>query len=209
MNAPRLLDLYCGAGGCSKGYADAGFEVVGVDIEPQPRYPFEFVQADVVESGLDLVERFKPDVIAASPPCQHDADVTAWRGNRADHPDLILPTKVILEASTLPYVVENVRGAVRNGKLRPDVMLCGSMFGLRVRRHRYFETTFPLLLSPSCRHRPDDFAFDHGAKQPESVYRDAMGCDWMTVAESREAIPPAYTAYIGEALVAHLQAVAA
>lgn len=222
---PRLLDLFCGAGGCSVGYARAGFEVVGVDLELQPNYPFEFWQADALwiaavlsdstmlpepeyESwaGWDalLIDAELPafDAIHASPPCQHYANVTAWRGDQADHPDLIAPVRGLLERTGLPYVIENVR----TKELRGDHMLCGTMFGLPIRRHRYFETNWPFAMAPQpCQHRAEDYSFDHGAKQPESVYRDAMGCEWMTVAESREAIPPTYTEHLGSLLLAHLQ----
>jgi DNA (cytosine-5)-methyltransferase 1 len=198
---PRLLDLFCGAGGAAMGYHRAGFEVVGVDIEPQPNYPFEFVQGDALDPPV-FYDEF--DAIHASPPCQHDADVTSWRGDRDDHPDLIPPTRALLMEVGLPFVLENVRAAVRRGKFRGDHMLCGTMFGLSLRRHRYFETSWGWFMAPQgCQHRAGDYSFDHGGKQPESVYRDAMGCGWMTVEESREAIPPAYTEHIGHHLLAH------
>jgi hypothetical protein len=208
---PRLLDLFCGAGGCTKGYQNAGFYVVGVDVSSQPNYcGDEFVQMDALEfvDGLfhwrQLRRRHELSdfaAIHASPPCQHYANVTRWKGNQADHADLIGPTRDLLEASGLPYVIENVRTTA----LRADFMLCGTAFGLPIRRHRYFETNWSgLVMSHGCQHRPSDFSFDHGGKQPESVYRDAMGCGWMTVRESREAIPPAYTEFIGKQLVAHI-----
>lgn len=204
MTKPRLLDLFCGAGGCSVGYARAGFEVVGVDLAPQPRYPFEFHQADAL-AVLNRAHSLDPlafDAIHASPPCQHYANVTRWRGAPGDHPDLIAPTRVALEATGRSWVMENVRTRA----LRADFMLCGTAVGLRVRRHRHFETNWSgLVMSLGCHHRPDDFAFDHGGKQPESVYRDAMGCGWMTVEESREAVPPAYTELIGHQLLQHLR----
>lgn len=209
---PRLLDLFCGAGGAAKGYADAGFEVVGVDIEPQPNYPYGFKQADALHFLADAIETGDTfDAVHASPPCQHYANVTRWRGAQGDHPDLIAPTRELLEQTGLPYVIENVETKA----LRGDFMLCGTGLGLRMRRHRYFETNWHDAnghwgLAPSCAHSPDDYSFDHGAKQPESVYRDAMGCEWMTVAESREAIPPAYTEFLGGLLANHLhEAVAA
>ncbi len=203
---PRLLDLFCGAGGAAKGYADAGFEVVGVDIKPQPNYPFEFRRGDALDvlSVMAITGRYGDiDAIHASPPCQHYANVTAWRGDQGDHPDLIPRTRELLEATGLPYVIENVR----TRELRGDHMLCGTMFGLPIRRHRYFETNWPWFMAPQpCQHRAEDYSFDHGGKQPESVYRDAMGVEWMTVDESREAIPPVYTRFLGDALLAHLQA---
>lgn len=200
---PRLLDLFCGAAGAAMGYHRAGFEVVGVDIEPQPNYPFEFHRGDALTVGEWLYGDDTFDVIHASPPCQHYASVTAWRGKQADHPDLIGPTRELLEETGLPWVMENVR----THALRPCVVLCGTALGLRVRRHRGFETNWNggLMLAHPCQHRPDDYSFDHGGKQDESVYRAAMGCEWMTVRESREAIPPAYTEHIGHYLLQHLR----
>lgn len=191
----RLLDLFCGAGGCSMGYHRAGFEVIGVDINPQPRYPFEFHQADALTFPLGGF-----DVIHASPPCQAYCKATAWRGNRADHLDLIDPVRERLIESGLPYVIENVNCARK--KLRQPVMLCGTMFGLAFQRHRWFELRPKfLLLTGNCRHSKEDFSFDHGGKQPESVYRSAIGCHWMSILESRQAIPPSYTEYIGRQLI--------
>jgi DNA (cytosine-5)-methyltransferase 1 len=207
---PRLLDLFCGAGGAAVGYHRAGFDVVGVDIRPQPNYPFAFVQADALEYlGVNLIPRLRwphtseiPDAIHASPPCEHYANVTAWRGDQDDHPDLIGPTRELLEATGLPWVMENVPEA----PIRSDYLLCGTGLGLRVRRHRAFETNWSgVALAHPCQHRRTDYSFDHGAKQPESVYRDAMGCEWMTIIESRDAIPPAYTEFIGRQLLAHVR----
>jgi hypothetical protein len=198
---PKLLDLFCGAGGCAMGYHRAGFDVVGVDCNPQPRFPFEFMQADALEFVAEHGQEF--DAIHASPPCQAYSRATAWRGDRANHPHMIPMTRQALEMAGRPYVIENVQEARR--LLRFPVMLCGSLFGLRVQRHRYFEApSLPLILLPSCSHALDDYSFDHGGKQPESVYRDAMGCDWMTVHEARQAIPPAYTEFMGRQLLAAL-----
>lgn len=210
---PRLLDLFCGAGGAAMGYHRAGFEVVGVDIKLQPNYPFTFVQGDALhvldamaESESSAVVPVDFDAIHASPPCQHYANVTRWKGNQDEHPDLIEPTRELLEQTGLSYVIENVRTPV----LRADFMLCGTTLGLRIRRHRYFETNWSgLMMSHGCQHRLTDYSFDHGAKQTESAYRHAMGCEWMTVQESREAIPPVYTEYIGGQLMAHLKATVA
>jgi hypothetical protein len=189
----RLLDLFCCAGGAGMGYHRAGFEVVGVDHTPQPRYPFEFHRADALEYLAEHGHEFA--AVHASPPCQAYSRATAWRGDRSAHPDLISPTRDVLTSLGLPYVIENVQEARR--QLRFPVMLCGSMFGLRVQRHRYFECPWmPLTLLPGCKHSPDDYSFDHGAKQPESVYRDALGCKWMTVLEARQAIPPAFTEFL-------------
>jgi hypothetical protein len=191
---PRLLDLFCGAGGCSVGYHRAGFEVVGVDIDPQPNYPFEFHRADAMTWAL--FDGF--DAVHASPPCQGYANVTRWRGDQDDHPRLIEATRRRLIHYGLPWVMENVR----TPELRPSIVLCGSMFGLPIRRHRGFETSWHAFdLVPQCQHRPTDMAFMH---KHERAYADAMGCDWMTAREAREAIPPAYTEYIGRHLLAEV-----
>jgi DNA (cytosine-5)-methyltransferase 1 len=194
MTRPRLLDLFCGAGGAGMGYHRAGFDVVGVDINPQPNYPFEFHQGDALTWPFDGY-----DAIHASPPCQHYANVTRWRGNPGDHPNLIVPIRARLHLTDVPWMMENVR----TPQLRGAFVLCGSIFDLPIRRHRYFETSGWAgyqLMSP-CRHRGTDLAFMHKA---ERAYADAMGCDWMTNREAREAIPPAYTQWIGEQLLAHL-----
>jgi DNA (cytosine-5)-methyltransferase 1 len=200
---PRLLDLFCGAGGAAVGYHRAGFDVVGVDNRPQPNYPYEFVQGDALKflrSQTFAVAGF--DAIHASPPCQHYANVTLWKKEADDYPALIEPTRELLEATELPWVIENVRTRA----VRADYMLCGTALGLPIRRHRYFETNWSgLQMSHGCQHRSSDYSFDHGSKQPESVYRDAMGCEWMTVQESRESIPPAYTEFIGTQLLANLK----
>lgn len=205
VRAPvRGLDMYCGAGGCSAGYSRAGFEMTGVDIRPQPRYPFRFIQGDALEYVAEHGQEY--DVIFASPPCQHYANVTRWRGHQTDHPDLIAPTRTLLEQTGLPWVIENVRTSA----IRADFMICGTTVGLPIRRHRHFETNWSgLVMTQPCQHRPTDYAFDHGGKQPESVYRDAMGCQWMTVDESREAIPPAYCELVGARLLEHLRSAAA
>ena len=143
MTRPRLLDLFCGAGGAAMGYHRAGFEVVGVDINPQPRYPFEFHQADALEYPLAGF-----DAIHASPPCQRFSTMTKRWARSSSHSDLIEPTRSRLRESMLPYVIENVAGAPLVGPIR----LCGSSFGLPVRRHRLFEMSSPPLLVPPCQH---------------------------------------------------------
>ncbi|MFI0826149.1 DNA cytosine methyltransferase [Streptomyces roseolus] len=194
---PLLLDLCCGAGGLSMGYHQAGFDVVGVDINPQPNYPFEFHRADALTFPLDGF-----DLIHASWPCERYARVTAWRGNPDDHPDLIAVGRDRLVASGIPWVIENVPETAKAGILRPDYLLCGSQFGLNVRRHRVFETSWggggDLL--PPCWHHKGLLAFEH---KGERAYADAMGCTWMTSAEARKAVPPAYTQWIATQYLTH------
>lgn len=201
----RLLDLFCGAGGASVGYYQAGFdEIVGVDIVPQPNYPFTFIQADALRPPVRL-EDF--DLIHASPPCQHFTryrnvvkDITARYENH-------LPATIDM-LDGYPHVIENLRGA----PMRGDVELCGSMFGLDVRRHRWFQASFPIL-SPPCNHKgwtrqfkPSStrknlrYTIEVGAwDEPLERQKAARGVDWpITVRELSEAIPPAYTRFIGE-----------
>lgn len=194
---PRLLDLFCGQGGCARGYVEAGFDVTGVDLIEQPRYPLSGASAFVRADALEYLAAHGAgyDAIHASPPCQHYSRATAWRGDRGRHPDLIPSVRAALEATGRPWVIESVENAAR--RLRVPLLLCGSMFGLRVRRHRLFEASVPLLRAVDCAHRPDDYSFDHGGKQTEATYRDAMGCGWMTAHGARQAIPPAYTRLVG------------
>ena len=179
------------------GYHRAGFEVVGVDLHPQPHYPFEFHQEDALKFPM---EGF--DAIHASPPCQHRSRATAWRGSRDSWPDLLVPTLDRLgDRARAPWVVENV---VEAGTLLPDLLLCGTAFGLPVMRHRRFGLSWdPSALTPPCAHE-SVIPFDHGSTAPESAYRAALGVSWMTVQESRQAIPPAYTEWIGRQLMALL-----
>lgn len=198
---PRLLDLFCGAGGCAAGYVRCGFEVHGVDAIPQPRYLLSgatsFAQGDALEYLAAHGREY--DAIHASPPCQAFSRATAWRGRREDHPDMLEDVRRLLSATGRPYAIENVESAPLE---RPSVMLCGTMLGLRVRRHRLFEVRpIGIILTPDCHHQADDYSFDHGKKQAESVYRDACGVSWMTVKESRQAIPPAYTEFVGTQLL--------
>ncbi len=206
---PRLLDLFCGAGGAAMGYSRAGFFVVGVDVKPQPNYcGDEFLRADALVYMNDhaIVDGFGRsfDAIHASPPCQHYSQATAWRGNRDDHPDLIAPTRYLLERTGLPYVIENVEAA--RGVLRDPAMICGDDVGLPIHRRRYFETNWPLSV-PVLAHASHErrAQFDHGATTTESEYRYLMGCDWMTAVEARQAIPPAYTELIGHQLMQYIQ----
>jgi len=200
---PRLLDLFCGAGGAAMGYHRAGFEVVGVDIKPQPRYPFKFIQADAMEFPL---EGF--DAIHASPPCQAYTPLKA-RQNGKRYPDLLAPTRERLVGSGMSWVIENVP----NSPLHYYITLCANAFGLRTYRHRRFETSW-MLMQPS---HPPHFAKtstknrrkDFDAGMHISVTGDVgswvgpacMGIDWMTGDELSQALPPAYTEYVGRELL--------
>lgn len=214
---PRLLDLFCCAGGAGMGYHEAGFEVTGVDLEAQPNYPFEFLQADALSLSSVFMNSF--DAIHASPPCQAYSDLAKRNKNAHEWPQLIDPVREMLDASGLPYVIENVEGA----PLRNPVMLCGTMFkGLRVLRHRLFESNFPILTPTHGRH-PKVHTFDkrksHYGKTHDmrdfvqvtgggnctiAAARDAMGISWMNKGELNEAIPPAYTRLIGRQLLAYI-----
>lgn len=209
----RILDLFCGAGGAGAGYARAGFEVIGVDIAPQPSYPFEFVRCDAIEFlQLDgLASSF--DAIHASPPCQRYTALRTMANHRADHADLIPQTRWLLERAGLPWVIENVPGS----PMAHSVMLCGSMFGLgaggrQLRRHRLFETSFAML-GPTCTHDAGEVlgiygdhartARRHGpdsqllAPDGLEAAREALEMPWANWDGLREAIPPAYTEFIG------------
>lgn len=207
----RLLDLYCKAGGASKGYAEAGFEVVGIDIKKQKRYPYEFIQADCLEilQNMEYLRTF--DVIAASPPCQTHSRTQHLRnaqGKSTDKVDLIPQTRSALIESGVSYVIENVPGA----PLIKPVQFCGSSFGLKVRRHRLFESNIEIVGS-ICNHkeqgkpvgiygsmRDEIPGGGHTAKTIEEA-REAMGIDWMIWGELVEAIPPRYTYEIGKQLI--------
>ncbi|RSM98908.1 SAM-dependent methyltransferase [Streptomyces sp. WAC 01325] len=216
MNRPRVLDLYCCQGGAAKGYADAGFEVTGVDIAPQPRYPYAFVQADAIDFVRECGAGF--DFIHASPPCQLDSDCQRIQSNT--HPDLIDPTRAALEATGCPWVIENVRGALP--KLRTPVLLCGGMFGLATYRHRYFETGggFHVVQPRHLRHTvpqakmgrpvpPGHYGQFIGNFSGVSLAREVMGVAWMNRDGIRECIPPAYTEWIATAYLASRLGVAA
>lgn len=201
-----MLDLFCGAGGAAMGYYRAGFDVVGVDIDPMPNYPFEFIQADALTfeiSGFDAVH--------ASPPCQHYSYMSACRdGLAAEYPDLVVPTRKRLVSSGLPYVIENVPGS----PLVDPIILCGQMFGLELYRHRLFESSVELSVPEHQPHvkpaskaghwKPGTVISVAGHCSPMALAREAMGIDWMTRDELVEAIPPAYTEFIGEQLIAAL-----
>jgi SAM-dependent methyltransferase len=213
----RILDLFCGAGGAAEGYARAGFEVVGVDITPQPNYPFRFYHFNALDilKEREFVESF--DAIHASPPCQFHSTVTP-QGSRKEHLNLIPPTRDLLLQYGKPYVIENVMGA--KSSLVDPIQLCGSSFGLDVRRHRLFEVNWNLQPAP-CDHSwqtPRFDVYEHGKWIKSPVVRvygtgggkaaehweKAMGIDWMTRKELAQAIPPAYTEFIGQQLMEYL-----
>jgi DNA (cytosine-5)-methyltransferase 1 len=214
----RLLDLYSCAGGAHRGYEQAGFDVTGVDIDPQPNYPGEFIQADALEILRDREFMALFSAVHASPPCQHYSNLNAY--NHKDYPDLIAPTRELILETGLPYVIENVEAAA--SELKNPVTLCGLMFGLRVRRHRLFETNWNLTAPAHPEHvelctrngylptpeRP--FMTITGGKHSrawQNAACDAMDMPWIKVPaggdtqlgirEVCEAIPPAYTEYIG------------
>lgn len=216
VSVKRLLDLFCGAGGAAMGYHRAGFEVVGVDINPQPHYPFEFYQANALTYPIDAGF----DAIHASPPCQsYTRKATDWgrkRNHWTDHPDLLVITRDFLRLTGLPYVIENVPGAPIDAQLE----LCGTHFGLKIIKHRLFEANWPLPMAPaSCDHR-DVYNPWSGKGRSADQLREAQGTPWipMSGGASRKAgvtgdlfnaIPPAYTEWIGKALLVYLERAAA
>lgn len=228
---PLLLDLCCGAGGAAKGYHDAGFDVIGVDLHPQPRYPYRFVQADALAFLQRLVDGGTWewlglgifDAAHASFPCQRWSDLQRRTGR--DYPDLVTAGREMLRATDLPYVIENVEGS----PLHEPVVLCGTMFPeLRVYRHRLFESNVSLSAPPHPRHAELTFTYDKrkghygraldletmrvqvtgGGNAPAWAKRQAMGIPWMVGRELNEAIPPAYTRHVGAQLLAALERVA-
>lgn len=219
MKRPILLDLFCGAGGASMGYYRAGFHVVGVDIVRQPNYPFDFATGD----ALDYLERclnrgltingHRVAAIHLSPPCQRWSTATR---DPERHPDLITDGRILALDSQLPFIIENVPAA----PLRSPVKLCGSHFGMSVRRHRMFESNVRLTSPGACDHKsqgtPVGVYGDHPDRKqhlrPDGTARGtkatsleeaqwAMGIDWMSWKELAESIPPAYTEYLGRQLM--------
>ena len=209
----KILDLFCGAGGAAMGLHRAGFEITGIDINPQPNYPFDFIQADALEFDLDGY-----DAYWSSPPCQcYSFAARRWRNNGINYPDLIKKTRKRLLDSSKPFVIENVVGA----PLRKDLILCGEMFGLNVIRHRIFEFSRSFVV-PQPKHKKhkglvrDGYyvtVAGHGGNDSKhnychlnclppktsklGVWQHAMGIDWMTKQELTQAVPPAYAEYIG------------
>jgi C-5 cytosine-specific DNA methylase len=215
---PRLLDLFCCAGGASTGYSSAGFDVTGVDIQEQPNYPLPFIRADALDLDPGFIASF--DAVHASPPCQAFSDLARRNNNGDKWPRLIEPIRELLIRAGVPYIIENVDGA----PLVNAVVLCGTMFPqLRVLRHRLFEANF-VILTPSHQKHPKVHTFDrrksHFGKTDEwrdfvqvtgggnctlAAARDAMGIDWMTKREINESVPPVYTHFIGGQLIWYLR----
>lgn len=215
MTKYRLLDLFCGAGGAGMGYHRAGFEVVGVDIAPQPHYPFEFHQTDALEYLAEHGNEF--DAIHASPPCQAYS-ITKSMPNVGDYPELIEPIRELLISFGKPYVIENVPGAPLNNPIE----LCGSMFGLPLIRHRIFETNPEIWFPPMPHNCSNLYTASHrgyssfangataitvaGNNYPLIDGMIAMGIDWVSSRdELSESIPPAYTEFIGRQLINYLE----
>lgn len=221
MSRPRLLDLFCGAGGAAMGYHRAGFEVVGVDVKAQPRFPFQFVRADALEYLAAHGGEF--DAVAASPPCFDWSTLAAMTGGDGSG-WLLDATRTALDALGRPYVMENVPGA----PMRYGLRLCGSEFGLstidhdgervQLRRHRYFESNVFLMGAGGCQHDPTARVAgvyggnNNGPKRGRNcgyvpridVRRRLMGIDWMIRREINLAIPPAYTEHLGHQLMAYI-----
>lgn len=222
MTRPRILVSFCGAGGSAMGWHRAGWEVWGVDIFPQPNFPWpaRFIEADALEYLFDHGGEY--DAHDAGPPCQASTALTKGtnksRGWGQTHFDLIGDTRIVLEDWGLPYVIENVSGA----QIRKDLTLCGEMFGLSVIRHRHFELGGWEMAQPLHKpHRGRVAGYRHGqwyegpyfavygdggGKGTVAQWQEAMGIDWTDVRkEIAEAIPPAYTEFIGAQLMQHLQ----
>jgi DNA (cytosine-5)-methyltransferase 1 len=218
---PLLVDFFCKAGGASMGYYQAGFDVIGVDLEPQPHYPFEFHQGDFREVGARLLAERPVVAIGSSPPCKLATDLKSFSAKH--HTDLIPAAREFARATGLPYVIENVEGA----HLEDPIVLCGSMFDRLLLRHREFETNFPLMQMPHRhaeqeRMSPGFPVLRYHSGKPRVVmspvvgvygkgqglgvgevarWREFMEIDWMVRDELSQAIPPYYTRWIGARLM--------
>jgi DNA (cytosine-5)-methyltransferase 1 len=213
----KLLDLFCGAGGAGKGYINAGFDVTGIDIAPQPDYPGTFIQDDAL--AYLAAHGHEYDAVHASPPCQASSALTKGTNKGREYLNLIPATRALLALHNKPTIIENVQGS----DLRRDLTLCGEMFSLAVIRHRYFELNgFPYIPTPHKPHRGVIKGWNHGKINPDGVYyqvygaggrkgtvaewQDAMGIHWTDNRTSiAEAIPPAYTRFIGGQVIAYLE----
>lgn len=224
MSRPRLLDLFCCAGGAGMGFYRAGFDVIGVDVVRHERYPFSLIEADVLDLPPEwIASEFQ--AVHASPPCQFATLLKHAPGGR-EHPNLIPATRDLLLAAGIPYVIENVEPA--RAHMRDPITLCGTMFGLgsqgcELRRHRLIEASF-VVRQPVCRHTDGPVigvyggharkrSARHGGRGTRDSWAgghkvaasEAMGIDWMTLNELSEAIPPAYTEFVGRQLMDHLR----
>lgn len=214
MRRPRVLDLFCCSGGAAMGYWQAGFEVVGVDIQPRPNYPFKFIQGDALDAMREMCQDFH--LVHASPPCQPHSALTKGTNKGRAYADFLPQMRELCLWYGVPWVIENVSGA----DMRRDLTLCGEMFGLGVIRHRHFEMHWwgDLAIQPAhVKHRGPVRGWRHGVYQDGpyiaaygkgggkgsvAEMQQAMGITWTDVHEElTEAIPPAYTRYIGEEFI--------
>lgn len=208
----RCLDLYCCGGGASLGYEQAGFEAVGVDIEKQPHYRGKFIQADVLEFMMDRDNWRTFDFIHASPPCQLYSKTTKqFKLKGKEYPDLVEPTRKLLQLTGLPYVIENVEGA----PLIDPILLCGSMFDIPAYRHRLFESNIPLTAPEHKKHihrvaemgrmpKEGEFITYVGHFAGVKMVQDFTGLHWLNQKELAQSIPPQYTEYIGKQIIKYL-----
>lgn len=206
----RLLDLYCCAGGASYGYQKAGFDVVGVDLYPQPKYRGEFVQSDAISFLLANWKSF--DAVHASPPCQAYSKASSqFRDAGKVYPDLVSTTRDALVSTGLPYIIENVPGS----PLLSPVVLCGSMFGIETYRHRLFESNITLQVPDHPKHINKNAKMGRMPKDGEFIQyvgnfpginkvREMTGLYWLGQKEMAQSIPPQYTEYLGKQLIAYL-----
>ncbi|EHS59418.1 DNA cytosine methyltransferase [Paenibacillus sp. Aloe-11] len=207
----KALDLYCCGGGASRGLYQAGFTVTGVDIEAQKKYPYDFIQSDVLELSIEFLRQF--DFIWASPPCQEYTKAgTQWRRAGKEYPDLIAATREMLIETGVPYVIENVP----DSPLIEPVLLCGTMFGLRTYRHRLFESSFEIEQPVHPPHVAKNTKMGRPPKDGEFLQivghfsgvplaREIMGLPGLNQYELAQAIPPAYSKYIAEQFLKSLQ----
>lgn len=217
MTEPVIIDFYCCQGGKSAGLRRAGFRVIGVDKDPQPNYPFDFVQGNVLEIFWDVLRRYRPVAVSGSPPCQAKTKAQRLMGN--DHPRLIRATRELFVASGLPYAIENVvpdQPELDEEPLINPVTLCGAMFGLHTHRHREIESNVPLNdLGPCPAPRQQTIKMGRPLREGDWYHavghfsgvdyvRRDMGVPWMNRDGIRECIPPAYGEWIGRHLLAAL-----